>query len=84
MDTEERKTFDNQFYNHQETMKAVKEIRDTQETLIHILNEMSDKIDIIRLNSADILDRYIDEINKLKLDLTDATKNNPRHQYRGN
>ena len=48
MDTEERKNFDNQFYNHQETMKAVKEIRDTQETLIHILNEMSDKIDIIR------------------------------------
>ena len=84
MDTEERKNFDNQFYNHQETMKAVKEIRDTQETLIHILNELSDKIDIIRLNSADILDRYVDEVNKLKMDLSEATKGNPQFRHRGN
>jgi len=69
MDTEERKNFDNQFYNHQETMKAIKELRDTQETLIHIMNEISDKIDIIRLNSSDILEDYVNKINELKTEL---------------
>jgi hypothetical protein len=81
MDTEERKNFDNQFYNHQETMKAIKELRDTQETLIHIMNEISDKIDIIRLNSSDILEDYVNKINELKTELA-LTDKKPR--LRGN
>ena len=81
MDTEERKNFDNQFYNHQETMKAIKELRDTQETLIHIMNEISDKIDIIRLNSSDILDDYVNKINELK---TELASDNKKPQLRGN
>tara|TARA_R110002020_G_scaffold16620_1_gene58698 strand:+ start:225 stop:479 length:255 start_codon:yes stop_codon:yes gene_type:complete len=84
MDTEERKNFDNQFYNHQETMKEIKEVRDTQETLVHILNEMSDRIDIIRINSSDILNRYVDEVNELKLELTEISKTNPNYRRRGN
>ncbi len=84
MDTEERKNFDNQFYNHQETMKEIKEVRDTQETLVHILNEMSDRIDIIRINSSDILNRYVDEVNELKLELTELSKTNPNYRRRGN
>jgi hypothetical protein len=84
MDTEERKNFDNQFYNHQETMKEIKEVRDTQETLVHILNEMSDRIDIIRINSSDILNRYVDEVNELKLELTELSKINPNYRRRGN
>ncbi len=84
MDTEERKNFDNQFYNHQETMKEIKEVRDTQENLVHILNEMSDRIDIIRINSSDILNRYVDEVNELKLELTELSKINPNYRRRGN
>ena len=82
MDTEERKNFDNQFYNHKEVMKSIKELRDTQETLIHIMNEISDKIDIVRLNSSDILDKYMSEMNELKAEL--ATKTSPRDNLRGN
>ena len=65
-------------------MKAIKEIRDTQETLIHILNDMSDRVDVIRINSADILGRYVDEVNNLKAEIAEVSKGNPNYRIRGN
>jgi len=65
MDTTQRKQFDNEFYNHQEEMKAIKDLMGMVEEVKQALEDMED----MKTNVRNILERYIDEINTLKSEL---------------
>tara|TARA_R110002012_G_scaffold312825_1_gene523905 strand:- start:554 stop:763 length:210 start_codon:yes stop_codon:yes gene_type:complete len=65
MDTTQRKQFDNEFYNHQEEMKAIKDLMGMVEEVKQALEDMED----MKTNVREILERYIDEINTLKSEL---------------
>lgn len=65
MDTTQRKQFDNEFYNHQEEMKAIKDLMGMVEEVKQALEDMED----MKTNVKNILERYIDEINTLKSEL---------------
>ena len=45
MDQEDRKQFDNAFYNHQDTMKGIEELKAEQQTTQELLRDMSYKRD---------------------------------------
>ena len=45
MDNNQRKEFDNTFYNHQEEMKGISSILDSQEELISKILLLSEKVD---------------------------------------
>jgi|TARA_R100001463_G_scaffold52747_1_gene103618 predicted nuclease with TOPRIM domain len=65
MDTTQREQFDNEFYNHQEEMKAIKDLMGMVEEVKQALEDMED----MKTNVRNILERYIDEINTLKSEL---------------
>ncbi len=65
MDTTQRKQFDNEFYNHQEEMKAIKDLMGMVEEVKQALEDMEE----MKTNVREILERYIDEINTLKSEL---------------
>jgi len=67
MDTTQREQFDNEFYNHQEEMKAIKDLMGMVEEVKQALEDMED----MKTNVRNILERYIDEINTLKSELAD-------------
>ncbi len=62
MDTTQREQFDNEFYNHQEEMKAIKD-------LMGMVEEVKQALEDMKTNVRNILERYIDEINTLKSEL---------------
>ncbi len=65
MDTTQRKQFDNEFYNHQEEMKAIKDLMGMVEEVKQALEDMEE----MKTNVREIMERYIDEINTLKSEL---------------
>jgi len=65
MDTTQRKQFDNDFYNHQEEMKAIKDLMGMVEEVKQALEDMEE----MKTNVKEIMERYIDEINTLKSEL---------------
>ena len=65
MDTTQREQFDNEFYNHQEEMKAIKDLMGMVEEVKQALEDMEE----MKTNVKEIMERYIDEINTLKSEL---------------
>jgi len=65
MDTTQREQFDNEFYNHQEEMKAIKDLMGMVEEVKQALEDMEE----MKTNVREIMERYIDEINTLKSEL---------------
>lgn len=70
MDQEDRKQFDNTFYNHQDTMKGIEELRAEQQTTQELLQDMSDKVDKLILLYTDLQEKYVNENNLLRQELT--------------
>ena len=70
MDQEDRKQFDNAFYNHQDTMKGIEELKDEQQTTQELLRDMSDKVDKLILLYTDLQEKYVNENNLLRQELT--------------
>ncbi len=65
MDTTQRKQFDNEYYNHQEEMKGINELKGMLEEVKQALEDMEG----MKTNVREIMERYIDEINTLKMEL---------------
>ena len=63
MDQEDRKQFDNAFYNHQDTMKGIEELKAEQQTTQELLRDMSDKVDKLILLYTDLQEKYVNENN---------------------
>ena len=70
MDQEDRKQFDNAFYNHQDTMKGIEELKAEQQTTQELLRDMSDKVDKLILLYTDLQEKYVNENNLLMQELT--------------
>ena len=70
MDQQDRKQFDNTFYNHQDTMKGIEELRAEQQTTQELLQDMSDKVDKLILLYTDLQEKYVNENNLLRQELT--------------
>ena len=70
MDQENRKQFDNAFYNHQDTMKGIEELKAEQQTTQELLQGMSDKVDKLILLYTDLQEKYVNENNLLRQELT--------------
>ena len=65
MDTTQRKQFDNEYYNHQEEMKGINELKGMLEEVKQALEDM----DEMKTNVREIMEHYIDEINTRKMEL---------------
>ena len=65
MDTTQRKQFDNEYYNHQEEMKGINELKGMLEEVKQALDDMEE----MKTNVREIMEHYIDEINTLKMEL---------------
>ena len=65
MDTTQRKQFDNEYYNHQEEMKVINELKGMLEEVKQALEDMEE----MKTNVREIMEHYIDEINTLKMEL---------------
>ena len=70
MDQEDRKQFDNAFYNHQDTMKGIEELKAEQQTTQDLLRDMSEKVDKLILLYTDLQEKYVNENNLLRQELT--------------
>jgi hypothetical protein len=70
MDQEDRKQFDNAFYNHQDTMKGIEELRAEQQTIQELLRDMGDKVDKLILLYTDLQEKYVNENNLLRQELS--------------
>jgi|TARA_Y100000401_G_scaffold87734_1_gene73225 hypothetical protein len=70
MDKEQRTNFDNTFYNHQEEMKGISAILDTQEDLKEQIVLLSEKVDKLTLLFTDLQEKYVHQNNQLRQELT--------------
>jgi len=70
MDQEQRKEFDNSFFNHQEEMKGIAEVLSGQEDLKETLDSMNEKIDKLTILYTDLQEKYVNENNRLRTELT--------------
>tara|TARA_R100000234_G_scaffold34267_1_gene20295 strand:+ start:162 stop:383 length:222 start_codon:yes stop_codon:yes gene_type:complete len=70
MDQEDRKQFDNAFYNHQDTMKGIEELKAEQQKTQELLRDMSDKVDKLILLYTDLQEKYVNENNLLRQELS--------------
>jgi len=70
MDNNQRKEFDNTFYNHQEEMKGISSILDSQEELKSKIMLLSEKIDKLTLLFTDLQEKYVHQNNQLRQELT--------------
>ena len=70
MDNEQRKDFDNTFYNHQEEMKGISNILDSQEELKSKILLLSEKVDKLTLLFTDLQEKYVHQNNQLRQELT--------------
>ena len=70
MDKEERKNFDNTYYKHQEEMKGISAILDSQEDLKEQIVLLSEKVDKLTILYTDLAEKYVHENNQLRQELT--------------
>ena len=70
MDQEDRKQFDNAFYNHQDTMKGIEELKAEQQRTQELLRDMGDKVDKLILLYTDLQEKYVNANNLLRQELT--------------
>ena len=70
MDQEDRKQFYNAFYNHQDTMKGIEELKAEQQRTQELLRDMGDKVDKLILLYTDLQEKYVNENNLLRQELT--------------
>tara|TARA_R100000742_G_C4250040_1_gene68450 strand:+ start:680 stop:901 length:222 start_codon:yes stop_codon:yes gene_type:complete len=70
MDQEDRKQFDNAFYNHQDTMKGIEELKAEQQRTQELLRDMGDKVDKLILLYTDLQEKYVNENNLLRQELS--------------
>ena len=70
LDKEERKNFDNTYYNHQEEMKGISAILDSQEDLKEQIVLLSEKVDKLTILYTDLAEKYVHENNQLRQELT--------------
>ena len=70
MDKEERKNFDNTYYNQQEEMKGISAILDSQEDLKEQIVLLSEKVDKLTILYTDLAEKYVHENNQLRQELT--------------
>jgi hypothetical protein len=70
MDNNQRKEFDNTFYNHQEEMKGISSILDSQEELKSKIMLLSEKVDKLTLLFTDLQEKYVHQNNQLRQELT--------------
>jgi len=70
MDQEDRKQFDTAFYNHQDTMKGIEELKAEQQTTQELLRDMGDKVDKLILLYTDLQEKYVNENNLLRQELS--------------
>ena len=69
MDNNQRKEFDNTFYNHQEEMKGISSILDSQEELKSKILLLSEKVDKLTLLFTDLQEKYVHQTNQLRQEL---------------
>tara|TARA_R110002020_G_scaffold83568_1_gene207730 strand:- start:472 stop:693 length:222 start_codon:yes stop_codon:yes gene_type:complete len=70
MDNNQRKEFDNTFYNHQEEMKGISSILDSQEELKSKILLLTEKVDKLTLLYTDLQEKYVHENNQLRQELS--------------
>ena len=70
MDNNQRKEFDNTFYNHQEEMKGISSILDSQEELKSKILLLSEKVDKLTLLFTELQQKYVHQNNQLRQELT--------------
>jgi hypothetical protein len=70
MNQNKRDEFDNTFYNHQEEMKGISDILDSQEDLKSKVLLLTEKIDKLTLLYTDLQEKYVNQNNQLRNELT--------------
>ena len=70
MDNNQRKEFDNTFYNHREEMKGISSILDSQEELKSKILLLTEKVDKLTLLYTDLQEKYVHENNQLRQELS--------------
>tara|TARA_R110002020_G_scaffold340489_1_gene555343 strand:+ start:81 stop:302 length:222 start_codon:yes stop_codon:yes gene_type:complete len=70
LDNEQRKKFDNTFYNHQEEMKGIANLLNGQNELRESLDHLVEKVDKLTLLYTDLQEKYVHENNLLRQELT--------------
>ena len=70
MNQNKRDKFDNTFYNHQEEMKGISDILDSQEDLKSKVLLLTEKIDKLTLLYTDLQEKYVHENNQLRQELS--------------
>ncbi len=76
MDKDQRKQFDNTFYNHQEILKEFSELRSQIESLYGREQIMFDKITKLETRLTDVFKTLIDLENLIKYKNTDLYETN--------
>ena len=80
MDKDQRKQFDNTFYNHQEILKEFSELRSQIESLYGREQIMFDKITKLETRLTDVFKTLIDLENLIKYKNTDLYETNRENQ----
>lgn len=80
MDKDQRKQFDNTYYNHQEILKEFSELRSQIESLYGREQIMFDKITKLETTFTDVLKTLIDLENLIKYKNTDLYETNRENQ----
>ena len=80
MDKDQRKQFDNTYYNHQEILKEFSELRSQIESLYGREQIMFDKIAKLETTFTDVLKTLIDLENLIKYKNTDLYETNRENQ----
>ena len=80
MDKDQRKQFDNTFYNHQEILKEFSELRSQIESLYGREQIMFDKITKLETRLTDVFKTLIDLENLIKYKNTNLYETNRENQ----
>lgn len=80
MDNEQRKQFDNTYYNHQEILKQFSDVRTQIEALYGREQLMSDKIEKLDVKLSDLFEQVSGLANMLKYKETGLYETNRENQ----
>jgi peptidoglycan hydrolase CwlO-like protein len=80
LDKDQRKQFDNTYYNHQEILKEFSELRSQIESLYGREQIMFDKITKLETRLTDVFKALIDLENLIKYKNTDLYETNRENQ----
>ena len=80
MDDNQRKEFDNTYYNHQETLKEFSELKSQIEALYGREQLMSDKIEKLDVRISDLFEQISSLSNLLKYKGTGLYETNRENQ----